>query len=127
MNRLLTTIAILIIAATANAQLKAGIELPAVPTIPEVDSPKPIATVPLADVNTFKDIQLDIPICDGPFRPSWESIEQNYPGTPEWLREAKFGIWVHFGPQSAGESGDWYARNLYKEDHHAYKNHVNRY
>ena len=34
---------------------------------------------------------------------------------------------MHFGPQSAGESGDWYARNLYKEEHHAYKNHLKRY
>ena len=31
---------------------------------------------------------------------------KNYPGEPAWLREAKFGIWVHFGPQAAGESGD---------------------
>ncbi|MBE6339516.1 MAG: hypothetical protein E7069_02095 [Bacteroidales bacterium] len=85
MNRLLTTVAVLTLAVTANAQLKAGKELPAVPAIPEVDSPKPMASVPLADVNTFNDIQLDIPICDGPFQPSWESIEQNYPGTPEWL------------------------------------------
>jgi len=42
------------------------------------------------------------------------------------LREAKFGIWVHFGPQSAGESGDWYARHLYKEGI-ACKNHLKRY
>jgi alpha-L-fucosidase len=42
-------------------------------------------------------------------------IEKNYPGTPDWLREAKFGIWVHFGPQASGQSGDWYARNLYKQ------------
>lgn len=86
-----------------------------------------VGSVPLGDVNTFREIQLDIPITEGPFKPSCESIEQNYPGTPEWLREAKFGIWVHFGPQAAGESGDWYARNLYKEDHRAYKNHVQRY
>jgi alpha-L-fucosidase len=50
------------------------------------------------------------------FEPTWESIEKNYPGTPQWLRDAKFGIWVHFWPQSAGESGDWYARNLYKSN-----------
>ena len=88
---------------------------------------KTIVSVPLGDINTFKEIQLDIPITDGPFKPSWESIEQNYPGTPGWLRDAKIGFWVHFGPQAAGESGDWYARNLYKEDHKAYKNHLQRY
>ena len=87
-----------VILSYAQPQLKAGQELPPIPVIPEVDSAKPIGSLPLADINTFREIQLDIPICDGPFKPSWESIEKNYPGTPEWLREAKFGIWVHFGP-----------------------------
>ena len=67
----------------------------------------------MGDVNDFPEEQLDIPICDGPFQPSWESIEKNYPGSPQWLRDAKFGIWVHFGPQAAGESNDWYAQRLY--------------
>jgi alpha-L-fucosidase len=138
MNRLLASFVVLTIAVSASAQnLRAGRDLPAVPTIlalqasvagaPEVDSPKPNGTVPLGDINTFREIQLDIPICDGPFKPSWESIEANYPGTPAWLREAKFGIWVHFGPQAAGESGDWYARKLYNETTPAYKNHLKRY
>lgn len=67
---------------------------------------------------------LDLPIAPGPFEPTWISIEKNYPGTPPWLREAKFGIWVHFGPQAAGGSGDWYARNLYKQGSKAWQNHV---
>ena len=76
-------------------------ELPPLPPMPEVDTPKAVGSVPLGDVNTFKEVQLDLPITDGPFKPSWESIEKNYPGTPEWLREAKIGFWVHFGPQAA--------------------------
>ena len=32
---------------------------------------------------------------------------------PDWFRDAKFGIWSHWGPQSAIEDGDWYARNMY--------------
>ena len=80
----------------------------------------------MGDWKTFPEIILDIPIADGPFEPTWESIEKNYPGEPAWLREAKFGIWVHFGPQSAGESGDWYARNLYKPGR-AYDNHLKKY
>jgi alpha-L-fucosidase len=43
------------------------------------------------------------------------------------LRDAKFGIWVHFGPQSAGQSGDWYARKLYVPGTSAYKNHLKNY
>ena len=102
-------------------------DLPVLPPMPEVDKPQALGSVSLGDINTFREIQLDIPITPGPFQPSWESIEQNYPGTPAWLREAKFGVWVHFGPQAAGESGDWYARNLYKEGHNAYNNHLQRY
>ena len=118
----LTTMMMATAAVTIQAQTSR--DLPVLPPMPEVDAPGAIGSVPLGDVNTFREIQLDIPITEGPFQPSWESIEKNYPGTPSWLREAKFGIWVHFGPQAAGESGDWYARNLYKEGHYAYNNHT---
>lgn len=95
--------------------------------IPEIPAPQPENSVPLGSSQQFAEEKLDLPIKDGPFKPTWESIEQNYPGTPDWLRDAKFGIWIHFGPQSAGESGDWYARNLYKQGSTAYNNHVNKY
>lgn len=101
--------------------------LPTLPPIPEIPSIKPVNTVKMGDAQSFQEVQLDIPIADGPFKPNWESIESNYPGTPQWLREAKIGFWVHFGPQAAGESGDWYARNLYKQGHKAYHNHLRRY
>ena len=32
---------------------------------------------------------------------------------PEWFRDAKFGIWAHWGPQAVPREGDWYARNMY--------------
>jgi alpha-L-fucosidase len=32
---------------------------------------------------------------------------------PDWFADAKFGIWAHWGPQSAVGDGDWYARNMY--------------
>ena len=110
----------------AQQTLREG-EMPQLPPFPEIPAKKPIGSVKMGDNKSFADVQLDIPITDGPYKASWESIEQNYPGTPQWLRDAKFGIWVHFGPQSAGESGDWYARNLYKEEHHAYRNHLKRF
>jgi alpha-L-fucosidase len=97
------------------------------PPFPVVPPKLPIDSVPMSDWKTFPEMKLDIPIAPGPFEPTWESIEKNYPGEPAWLREAKFGIWVHFGPQSAGESGDWYARKLYKPGTKAYDNHLKRY
>ena len=81
--------------------------------LPDVPPPQAQDSVPMGDSRSFPEMKLDIPIAPGPFEPTWASIEKNYPGEPAWLREAKFGIWVHFGPQSAGESGDWYARKLY--------------
>lgn len=53
------------------------------------------------------------PVASGKFQPSWESLA-NYQ-FPEWFRDAKFGIWAHWGPQGQPEKGDWYARNMYVE------------
>jgi alpha-L-fucosidase len=32
---------------------------------------------------------------------------------PDWFRDAKFGIWAHWGPQCQPERGDWYGRLMY--------------
>jgi alpha-L-fucosidase len=95
--------------------------------MPKVPAPLPQDSVPMGSAAQFEEAKLDFPIAAGPFEPTWKSIEKSYPGSPKWLRDAKFGIWVHFGPQSAGESGDWYARNLYKPGHLAYRNHLKKY
>lgn len=95
--------------------------------MPSVHALLPENSVPMGDVDTFKEVKLDLPIASGPYEPTWNSIEANYPGTPAWLRDSKFGIWVHFGPQAAGESGDWYARKLYVEGTSAYESHLKKY
>ncbi|HTL74054.1 MAG TPA: alpha-L-fucosidase [bacterium] len=65
------------------------------------------------------------PIADGPFKPDWNSLT-NYQ-TPEWFRDAKFGIWAHWGPQCQPEDGDWYARNMYVQGSGQYKSHLAEY
>ncbi len=51
---------------------------------------------------------------EGPFKPTNESFkEYKY---PEWFRDAKFGIWAHWGPQAVPRQGDWYARKMYESD-----------
>lgn len=102
-------------------------KMPSLPPFPEIPAKLPVNSVPLGNSDTFPEVQLEIPITSGPFKANWASIEENYPGTPQWLRDAKFGIWVHFGPQSSGESGDWYARKLYNEKEPAYANHNKRF
>ena len=129
MNKVLITVMMAFVCQAGNVMAQQYDEvLPAqLPPIPDIPTKQAVNSVKMADSNTFMEVNINLPITDGPFKPNWESIEKNYPGTPQWLRDSKFGIWVHFGPQSAGESGDWYARNLYKEEHHAYKNHLKRY
>ncbi|MCK4920228.1 MAG: alpha-L-fucosidase [Bacteroidales bacterium] len=51
---------------------------------------------------------------------------QNYK-TPDWFRDAKFGIYMHWGAYSVAEMGEWYARNLYLEGTKDYEHHVKTY
>ena len=62
---------------------------------------------------------------EGRYQPTWESLKQH--GTPEWFRDAKFGIWAHWGPQCVEGSGDWMARSMYIEGSREYKWHVEHY
>ena len=61
----------------------------------------------------------------GPYQPSTASLKQYQ--YPEWFRNAKFGIWAHWGPQAVPRRGDWYARRMYLPDDNDYKDHLARY
>lgn len=51
-------------------------------------------------------------LASGKFKPTDESLKQyEY---PTWFRDAKFGIWAHWGPQAVPRQGDWYARKMYE-------------
>ncbi|MEL6311362.1 MAG: alpha-L-fucosidase, partial [Pseudomonadota bacterium] len=43
------------------------------------------------------------------FEPTWDSLKQYT--CPDWFRDAKFGVWAHWGPQCVPMAGDWYARH----------------
>ena len=60
------------------------------------------------------------------FQPTWQSLEANYQ-CPEWFRDAKFGIWAHWGPQCVPEQGDWYARKMYLQGDKDYDYQVAHY
>ncbi|TCC99787.1 alpha-L-fucosidase [Pedobacter psychroterrae] len=60
-----------------------------------------------------------------PFSPTWESLKSYQ--VPDWYKDAKFGIWAHWGPQCQPERGDWYARGMYEEGSDQYKYHVEKY
>jgi len=67
----------------------------------------------------------DLTIAPGPFKGTRESLREWH--IPDWYRDAKFGIWAHWGPQSAVEYGDWYARNMYVQGHKQYEYHLKTY
>lgn len=102
-------------------------EMPVLPPIPAIPAAQPVNSVPLGDINSFAEVKMDFPIASGPVQPTWPSIAGNLPVDSAKLRAAKFGIWVHFGPQAAGNSGDWYARRLYTPGTTAYNNHLANY
>jgi alpha-L-fucosidase len=65
------------------------------------------------------------PVAQGKFEPNWQSLQQYE--VPEWFRNAKFGIWAHWGPQCQPEQGDWYGRFMYDEGSEQYKWHLANY
>ena len=64
-------------------------------------------------------------MAQGKFEPTWDSLKEYE--VPEWFRNAKFGIWAHWGPQCVEGSGDWMARSLYMEGTREYRHHVKNY
>ncbi len=93
-----------------NAPLKAGVAMAA-----------------LSLLSACSAINTDDAVSDNPkpFVATAESL-QNYK-TPEWFRDAKLGIYLHWGAYSVAEMGEWYARNLYIEGRPEYEHHVKTY
>lgn len=50
---------------------------------------------------------------EGPFEENWESIQTHYQ-VPQWFRDAKFGIFMHWGLYAVPAHGsEWYVRYMY--------------
>ena len=67
-----------------------------------------------------------LPIADGPFTADWKELSRIYT-VPEWWRDAKFGAWAHWDPQSMPEQGDWYARGMYMQGNRQYEYHLKHF
>ncbi|NJC09957.1 alpha-L-fucosidase [Polymorphobacter fuscus] len=66
-------------------------------------------------------------VAQGPFKPEWDALRQRY-RTPEWFRDAKFGIFIHWGPYSVPAfANEWYSRNMYVPGNKAYEHHLQTY
>src|ERR1700689_788503 len=63
---------------------------------------------------------------DGRFRPDWNSLSQYQ--VPNWYRDAKFGIFIHWGVYSVPAFGsEWYPRQMYLVGSDEYKHHIETY
>ena len=62
----------------------------------------------------------------GPFRAAWESLRKYE--VPEWYKDAKFGIFIHWGVYSVPAFGsEWYPRNMYRKGSEEYQHHIASY
>ena len=61
-----------------------------------------------------------------PYRPDYESLDKYQ--VPAWYKDAKFGIFIHWGVYSVPAFGnEWYPRNMYREGSDEYKHHIATY
>lgn len=60
------------------------------------------------------------------YQATWESLKKYQ--TPEWFKDAKFGIFIHWGVYSVPAFGsEWYPRQMYQKDSKEYKHHIETY
>lgn len=65
-------------------------------------------------------------IKQGPYTDTWESLSEHE--TPRWFRDAKFGIFIHWGLYSVPSfNNEWYSRNMYVEGTPEYQHHLETY
>ena len=70
--------------------------------------------------------RIDQVVEKGPFRDDWASLSSFT--VPEWFRQAKFGIFIHWGVYSVPAfDSEWYPRNMYIQDSLAYEHHLKTY
>ena len=67
-----------------------------------------------------------LPVAAGPYAADWKAMSRIYTA-PQWWRDAKFGAWAHWDPQSMPEKGDWYARGMYIEGSGQYNSHLRNF
>lgn len=61
------------------------------------------------------------------YEPTWESTDQHN-AAPEWFRDAKFGVYWHWGAFTTPQFGsEWYGRNAYRSDSSERAEHTRRY
>lgn len=70
--------------------------------------------------------QIDRVIAEGKYKDTWDSLSRYE--APKWYRDAKFGIFIHWGVYSVPAFGsEWYSRNMYIQGSKEYEHHIKTY
>ena len=70
--------------------------------------------------------EIDEVIASGKYQDTWESLQQYE--QPRWFRDAKFGVFIHWGPYSVPAfANEWYSRNMYIQGTPEFEHHVKTY
>ena len=70
--------------------------------------------------------KIDRVIAQGPYEAEWESLSAHE--TPRWFRDAKLGIFIHWGIYSVPAfANEWYSRNMYQQGTREFEHHVKTY
>ena len=70
--------------------------------------------------------KIDEVIRNGKYKDTWDSLQQYR--VPEWYKNAKFGIFIHWGVYSVPAFGsEWYSRNMYIQGSREYEHHIKTY
>lgn len=68
-----------------------------------------------------------VPQAQALYEPTWESTDK-HPASPEWFRDAKFGVYWHWGAFTTPQYGsEWYGRDMYLPDTRERAEHTLRY
>ena len=68
---------------------------------------------PVTEEIVAKAVAAEPATADGPFEPTWESVEKNYK-VPGWFRDGKFGIMMHWVLYSVpAYHNEWYQKHMY--------------
>ena len=69
---------------------------------------------------------IDEVIARGPYDATWASLSRYK--TPDWYKQLKFGIFIHWGVYSVPAFGsEWYSRNMYIQGSKEFEHHVKTY
>ncbi|TCL61184.1 alpha-L-fucosidase [Kineothrix alysoides] len=70
--------------------------------------------------------QIEAAIQSGPYSPTWSSLSKYE--IPQWFKDAKFGIFIHWGLYSVPAfNNEWYSCNMYIQGTPEYQHHIDTY